>query len=272
MQKHIRYGSVCSGIEAATRAWKPLGWKCEFVAEFEKFPSAVLHHHDPEVPNYGDITKFKEWPEHSIDVLIGGTPCQSFSVAGLRKGLSDPRGNLALTFLAIANRYRPRWILWENVPGVHSSWTDETVRPPTEAEAATLRERGLDPGEYEYAEQSNDFDQFLAGMEELGYGVATTILDAQFFGVAQRRERVFVVGHIGGLWQRSAAVLFDPACLRGNPPPSREKGKAVAGTLKACASSGSWSNSADFAAGGYMQPVEVCGTLSARTQGGGGRD
>ena len=110
----MRYGSVCSGIEAASVAWRPLGWKCAFVSEIDAFPCAVLAHHHPDVPNLGDMTRFKEWPDAAIDVLVGGTPCQSFSVAGLRKGLADPRGNLMLTYLAIADRYRPRWLVWEN--------------------------------------------------------------------------------------------------------------------------------------------------------------
>jgi DNA (cytosine-5)-methyltransferase 1 len=94
------YGSVCSGIEAATQAWHPLGWQAAFFSEIEPFPSAALAHHYPSVPNHGDMTKFEEWPEHAIDLLVGGTPCQSFSVAGLRKGLDDPRGNLSPTIEA----------------------------------------------------------------------------------------------------------------------------------------------------------------------------
>ena len=227
------FGSICSGIEAASVAWLPLGWKCAFTAEIESFPSAVLKHHYPHTPNYGDITKFQSWPDHSIDVLIGGTPCQSFSIAGLRAGLRDPRGNLALTFLAIAHRYRPRWLVWENVPGVHSSWSDETIRPPSEEECLRIIEAGGNPDDYEYAEQSNDFDQFLAGMEELGYGIATAILDAQYFNLAQRRERVFVIGHSGRQWQRAAAVLFDASCLRRDLAPRREAGKRIAPTLEA---------------------------------------
>ena len=114
----LTYLSVCSGIEAATVAWRPLGFHALGFAEIEAFPSAVLTHHYPDVPNYGDLTRFKEWPDAAPDVLVGGTPCQSFSVAGLRAGLADPRGNLALTFLAVVDRYRPRWVVWENVPGV----------------------------------------------------------------------------------------------------------------------------------------------------------
>lgn len=97
--RKLKFGSVCSGIEAASAAWHPLGWECLFVAEIEGFPSTLLKVKYPQVSNYGDMTKYEEWPKHAIDVLVGGTPCQSFSVAGLRKGLADPRGNLALTFL-----------------------------------------------------------------------------------------------------------------------------------------------------------------------------
>ena len=118
----MKYLSVCSGIEAATVAWHPLGWEAVAYSEIEKFPSEVLAHHYPNTPNVGDMTKFKEWNlGTNVDLLVGGTPCQSFSVAGLRKGLDDPRGNLMLTYLAIAKQYRPNWLVWENVPGVLSS-------------------------------------------------------------------------------------------------------------------------------------------------------
>jgi DNA (cytosine-5)-methyltransferase 1 len=193
----VRFLSVCSGIEAASVAWKPLGWSPVAFAEIEAFPSAVLRHHHPETPNWGDMTKFAEWPDATIDLLVGGTPCQSFSVAGLRKGLADPRGNLALTFLAIAAKYAPRWILWENVSGVLSS------------------------------EQGRDFGAFLGGLGQCGYGWAYRVLDAQHFGIPQRRRRVFVVGHLGD-WRRAAAVLFERHSLQGNPPPRREKGPSVA--------------------------------------------
>ena len=152
-----RFGSVCSGIEAVSVAWKPLGWEADFYAEIEPFPAAVIAHHHPEAPNLGDMTKFKDWPDAALDVLVGGTPCQSFSVAGLRKGLADPRGNLALVYLAIADRYRPRWLVWENVSGVLSS------------------------------SGGRDFGAFLGGLGQLGYGWAYRVLDAQHFGVAQRQ-------------------------------------------------------------------------------------
>ena len=203
------YGSLCSGIEAATQAWHPLGWTPAFFSEIDAFPSAVLAHHYPHVPNLGDMTKFEEWPDYAIDLLVGGTPCQSFSVAGLRKGLSDPRGNLMLTYGAVARRYRPRWLVWENVPGVLSS------------------------------HKGRDFGTFLGMLAELGYGFAYRVLDAQYvrthrFGraVPQRRRRVFVVGYLGD-WRRAAGALFDRESLSGNPPPRREAGQGVAPTISA---------------------------------------
>jgi DNA (cytosine-5)-methyltransferase 1 len=194
----MKYGSVCSGVEAATVAWHPLGWEPQWFSEIDKFPSAVLAHHYPNVPNLGDMSKFKEWNDDPIDLLVGGTPCQSFSVAGLRKGLNDPRGNLMLTYLGIADRYKPKWIVWENVPGVLSS------------------------------NGGRDFGTFLGALGKLGYGFAYRVLDAQYFGVAQRRRRVFVVGHLGD-WRRAAAVLFERESLSGHPAPSRETKQETAG-------------------------------------------
>jgi len=197
----MRYGSVCSGVEAATVAWKCLGFKSQWFSEIEKFPSAVLQHHYPNVPNYGDMTKFKEWPDDQpIDLLVGGTPCQSFSVAGLRKGLADPRGNLMLTYLALADCYRPRWLVWENVPGVLSS------------------------------NRGRDFGTFLGALGQLRYGFAYRVLDAQYFGLAQRRKRVFVVGYLGD-WRRAAAVLFERESLSGHPAPCRKERQETADTL-----------------------------------------
>jgi DNA (cytosine-5)-methyltransferase 1 len=198
----MRYLSVCSGIEAATVAWHHMGWKPVAFSEIEPFPSAVLAHHYPDVPNVGDMTKFQEWNLEPIDLLVGGTPCQSFSVAGLRKGLADPRGNLMLTFLAIAERQRPRWIVWENVPGVLSS------------------------------NGGRDFGAFLGALGQLGYGFAYRVLDAQWFGVAQRRRRVFVVGYLGD-WQRAAQVLFESESVLRDTAPSRKKRQDVAGTIAA---------------------------------------
>ena len=193
----MKYGSVCSGIEAATVAWHSLGWEPAFFSEIEKFPREVLAHHYPDVPLHGDFTTIGEKQYGSIDLLVGGTPCQSFSVAGLRKGLDDDRGNLALEFIKLAQREKPRWVVWENVPGVLSS------------------------------NGGRDFGSFLGALGEIGYGFAYRILDAQYFGVAQRRRRVFVVGCLGD-WRRAAAVLFERESLSGNPAPSREKGEKPA--------------------------------------------
>ena len=199
------YASACSGIEAATVAWAPLGWHPAWYTETAAFPRAVLAHHHPDVPNLGDLNtahQHDQFTAQPIDILVGGTPCQSFSVAGLRAGLADPRGNLALVFLGVAARLRPRWVVWENVPGVLSS------------------------------NEGRDFGAFLGALGKLGYGWAYRVLDAQYFGVPQRRRRVFVVGYLGD-WRRAGAVLFERACLRGDSPPRREKGKDVAGTLAA---------------------------------------
>lgn len=196
----MRYGSVCSGIEAATLAWRPLGWHAAWFAETEAFPSAVLAHHYPEVRNFGDFTKIAL--AEPVDVLAGGTPCQSFSVAGKRGGLGDPRGVLAFEFLKLAERLRPRWVVFENVPGLLS-----------------------DDG-------GRSFGAFLGALGECGYGFAYRVFDAQYFGLAQRRNRVFVVGHLGD-WRRAAAVLFERESLSGNPAPSREARQDVAPSLAA---------------------------------------
>jgi len=215
----VKYISVCSGIEAATCAWHHMGWEPVAFSEIEKFPSAVLAHYYPSVPNWGDMTRFKEWPDANVDVLVGGTPCQSFSVAGLRKGLDDPRGNLMLTFGSIAQRYRPQWLVWENVPGVLSS------------------------------NGGRDFGSFLGMLGQLGYGFAYRVLDAQYFGVAQRRRRVFVVGHLGD-WHRAAAVLFERHSLSGHPAPSRQTRKGTAAGTASSTGTGGW-------------PAEVSPTLNA---------
>ena len=188
----MNYLSLCSGVEAASVAWKKLGWNPVAFSEIEKFPSEVLQHQYPNVPNLGDMTNFKEWNfDRTIDLVVGGTPCQSFSVAGLRKGMEDPRGNLALTFCAILNKFRPKWFVWENVPGVLSS------------------------------NKGRDFGSFLGAVAELGYGFSYRILDAQNFGVPQRRRRVFVVGHLGD-WKPTAEVLFESESLRWHPKKSRQ--------------------------------------------------
>jgi DNA (cytosine-5)-methyltransferase 1 len=214
----IKYGSVCSGIEAASVAWEGLGWEAQWFSEIEKFPSAVLKRRFTDVPNIGDMTKLKEneiYGRTTIDLLVGGTPCQSFSIAGLRKGLDDERGNLALEYCRILRDKQPRWFVWENVPGVLSSGGGK------------------------------DFKCILEAFVECGYSVSWRILDAQYFGVAQRRRRVFVVGHLGDDWRPSAAVLFERESLSGDLATGRKKRKGSAGKTEASvgASSEWWDGS-----------------------------
>lgn len=274
----MRFGSVCSGIEAASAAWNPLGWKAAWFAEIEPFPCAVLAHHYPDVLNYGDMTKLPariaSFEIEAPDIFCGGTPCQAFSVAGKRESLADERGNLSLIFCDIADsidaarhiRGLPASIVfWENVPGVLST-------------------------------KDNAFGCFLAqlcgGDEPLnapdgwpdagcvsgpGRTAAWRVLDAQYFGLAQRRKRVFVVASARNDFD-PAAVLFEFGGVRRDFAPSREAGQGaardatpciaasggeselipeIAGTMKSCKDSGGWSNSADHAAAGYMIPVRT---------------
>lgn len=199
----MRYLSVCSGVEAATVAWHPMGWEAAAFSEIEQFPRDVLNFHYPNVPLHGDFTTIGENDYGAIDLLVGGTPCQSFSVAGLRKGFADDRGNLTLAFLQLLKRKAPKWVVWENVPGVLS------------------HDRG------------RTFATFLRGLGECGYGFAYRVLDAQYFGVPQRRRRVFVVGCLGD-WRSPAKVLFEPESLCGNITPRRKKRQEIAGTTAKC--------------------------------------
>ena len=234
----MKYLSVCSGIEAVSVAWQPLGWQPAMFAEIDPFccwllrsrygasrPQYMPSPHDAasrkeakqraaairnvialpadgNVINAGDFTKIGKQDVGAIDLLAGGTPCQSFSVAGKRAGLDDPRGNLTIEFARLADRLRPLWLVWENVPGVLS----------------------IDDG--------RTFGAFLGMLVQLGYGLAWRVLDAQYFGVPQRRRRVFVVGHLGD-WRAAAAVLLERSSLSGYPPPRREARKDVAPTLSA---------------------------------------
>lgn len=229
----MRYLSVCSGIEAASVAWHPLGWSAAAFSEIESFPRAVLKHRWPDVPLHGDFTTIKGYEYGPVDLLVGGTPCQSFSVAGLREGMDDPRGNLALAFLALAERLGARWLVWENVPGVLSS------------------------------NEGRDFGAFLGGLAELGYGFAYRVLDAQYFGVPQRRRRVFVVGYPGD-WRRAAAVLFERHSLSGHSPPRRETGEGVAArTGDGASDSFLLDVKRDLAPHGSVKPRRVASSLAA---------
>jgi len=233
----MKYASVCDGIGAVHAAWQPLGWECAWTSEIDPFPSAVVEQRWG-FENRGDMTRYKEWPDDdgtSIDLLVGGTPCQSFSVAGLRKGLSDPRGGLMLTYLEIARRYRPRWIVWENVPGVLSS------------------------------NGGRDFGSFVGALGDVGYGWAYRVLDAQWFGVAQRRRRVFVVGCFGDA-ASAAKVLFESEGVRRNPAPSRQKGQGVTYDVAPCigASGRGFERAGDTRGQDPVVAVQdTCGTLCA---------
>lgn len=201
----MRYISLFSGIEAATVAWEPLGWEPVCFAELDPFPCAVLEHRYPDVSNVGDVTKVN-WKKFKskCDVVVGGSPCQSFSVAGKREGLSGESG-LMFEYIRAVREVRPRWFLWENVPGALSSEGGEAFR------------------------------QLLSEMDKLGYGLAWRVLDAQFFGVAQRRRRVFLVGRLGAC--PPVEVLFEPEGMRGDHPSSREKRQELAAAAERGASS-----------------------------------
>lgn len=191
----MKYISIFSGIEAATVAWQPLGWKPIAFSEIDPFPSTVLQHHYPDIPNLGDITKI-DWSPYvgAADIVVGGSPCQSFSVAGKREGLAGASG-LMFEYIRAVRELRPRWFVWENVPGAFTSERGEAYR------------------------------QLLSEMDALGYGLAWRVLDAQFFGVAQRRERVFLVGSLGTM--RCAEVLFERESLSWNHQSSRQKRQAL---------------------------------------------
>lgn len=270
MNKPVSYGSVCSGIEAASAAWHCLGWRPAWFAEIEKFPSAVLAYRWPDVSNLGDMTQIADTIRagkiEAPDVLVGGTPCQAFSVAGLRNGLADERGQLTLAFVELVNAIDekrgeqgkpPVTVVWENVPGVFSS-------------------------------KDNAFGCFLAGLagescalespgkrwSNAGYvlgperAIAWRVLDAQFFGVAQRRRRVFVVATARGDID-PAKILFESEGLRRNSPPRRETTEIVAAlTARGVGTCGADDNKAQA---GHLQAV--VGTIAAHsfTGGAGGR-
>lgn len=223
----MRYLSVCSGIEAASVAWHSLGWTPVGFAEIEPFPCEVLKQRFPNVPNYGDLTRYKEWPIEpgTVDVLVGGPPCQAFSVAGLREGMDDPRGNLSLLYFGLVERLKPKWLVYENVPGLLSS------------------------------KSGSDFSALLTALAECGYGFAYRVLDSQFYGLPQRRRRIFLVGCRTGDWRHPAAVLFDgPSCFGS----STSKPTSWKGTPPASASS------LDGASRINCRPDGISGTVSRK--------
>ena len=197
----LKYISLFSGIEAASVAWGPLGWEPIAFSEIEPFPCALLKQRFPQVPNLGDITKI-DWSSYrgKADVIVGGSPCQSFSIAGNREGLKGESG-LMFEYIRAVREVLPRYFVWENVPGALSS------------------------------EKGAAFGQLLHEMDVIGYGLALRVLDAQFFGVAQRRRRVFLVGCLGNAG-RAAQILFDGESMRWDRPSSRDKRKSLAANAK----------------------------------------
>ena len=188
----MTYLSVCSGIEAASVAWEPLGWKAVGFSEIDPFACAVLAHRFPETKNYGDMTDFRTWDIAPFDILVGGTPCQSFSVAGSRKGLADARGKLVYTFLEMVEFYRPKYVVWENVPGVLS-------------------------------DKTGVFSLFIRRLQDAGYLCDADILDAADFGVPQKRKRLFVVGinadYVSGAYHEKQEDNRDGRSIRNTPYP-----------------------------------------------------
>ena len=227
----MRYGSVCSGIEAPSVAWKSLGWECAFVAETARFPSKVLAIRHPGIPNLGDFTKIQEDDyEGDINLLVGGTPCPSFSIAGLRRGLWDPRGDLALEFVHLAFRTHARWVVWENVPGVLSSI------------------RGRDFAAFLSLLAGWEIEPPSGGWRNAGivtgapraFSVGWRVLDAQYTrveqfprAIPQRRRRLVVVGYLGE-WERPRRVLFDGELCKGDSPPGRSAKRGSAGKDQEC--------------------------------------
>lgn len=216
-KRNLRVGSVCSGIGGFDLAFMRAGFEVVWACEIDPQAREVLRFQWPDLVIYDDITKLRSIDGiEGIDILCGGTPCQSFSIAGLRKGLADPRGNLALEYLGLVERFRPRWVVWENVPGVHSSWSDVEAHPAGEEAGKIIanikslgKELGIDAianlglGDFEEVDQSNDFDSFIASLEKLGYGVATTILDAQY----PTRHILQDKGETSGRWPNCAGPV-----------------------------------------------------------------
>lgn len=234
----MKFGSVCSGIEAASVAWHPLGWRAAWLAEIEAFPSAVLAHHYPEVPNLGDMTRIAGdiycGAVEAPDVLVGGTPCQAFSVAGMRKGLDDARGQLTIKYVELANAIDdvrieegqpPAIIVWENVPGVLSS-KDNAFGCFLGALAGEVCELQPPGGKWRDA-------GCVYGPQRT---IAWRVLDAQYFGVAQRRRRVFVVASARAGFD-PASVLFELEGLRRDTAPSRSAGKTITHPVAPCLTS-----------------------------------
>jgi DNA (cytosine-5)-methyltransferase 1 len=245
--------TLFSGIHAPECAAPEIDWK--FCAEIEAFPSAVGAARHPLVPNLGDVTAADFIGRarailngSTLDVLVFGSPCQGFSVAGKRLGLDDPRSNLALHALRIVRDLAPAWFVFENVPGLFSTWSgapDDPAAVDVESAGGSLVREFI---------ESADFAEFIQRISDIGYCGAWTVLDAQHFGVAQRRERVFFVGHSGD-WRGPAAVLLEPESLCGDPPTREKTGQGPAGSL-AARTRGGGGLGTDFDLGGGLQPCQ----------------
>ena len=268
----VTYGSVCSGIEAATLAWGPLGWRTAWFSEIEPFPSKVLAYRWPRVPNTGDMRLLPDFIAAGLveapAVLIGGTPCQAFSVAGARRGMLDPRGMLSIKFIEVANAIdeqrpgRECVVCWENVPGVLS---DKQNAFGCFLGALVGEDCELQPPGKRWSNAG-----YVSGPQR---SAAWRVMDAQYARVAQRRRRVFVVASARDGFD-PAAVLFESEGVRRDTPPSRTERQEVAGMLGS-RTTGGGSPGSDEAMSGYMQPVnttgagfwqEGFGTLRAREQ------
>ena len=252
----MKFISLFSGIDAASVAFNPLGWEATAFSEIEPFPCAVLKHHYPDVPNHGDITKF-DWSVYKgqVDMVCGGSPCQSFSLAGLRKGLSDERGNLAFEFVKAIEAISPKWVLYENVPGILSSKDNAFGCLLAALSGCNVP---LLPGTRDGKWSKSGV---VSGQK---YGLAWRILNAEFFGVPQRRRRVFVVGCAGD-WRASAKCLFESESVQWNPKKSRPKGKGVTSILEAGARTGR--STTDVRCGiGISEPDDPMFTLQATKQ------
>lgn len=226
----MRYLSLFSGIEAATQAWQPLGWECVAVSEIEPFPCAVLEHHYPDVPNLGDVTKITEQQIKDlgqIDLVVFGFPCQDLSVAGGRKGFQGERSSLfydAIRVIEYAKRHcGTRFALLENVPGAFSS------NKGADFTEVVKHMAGLD-----------DLDTPKNGWGKEGAAVGDngllewSVLDAQWFGLAQRRKRVFAIVDFGD-WASRPPILLERESLRGDSAPSRETRQDFTADVRASA-------------------------------------
>jgi len=222
----MNFISMASGIEAASVAFGPLGWTPVAFSEIEKFPSSVLAHHYPDVPNVGDLAAF-DWSVYrdKVDAVCAGFPCQAFSIAGLGKSLEDDRGNLSIVGVKAIRLIRPRWVLLEQVPGVLSKPDNPfgcILAGLCGADAPLLP--GTKNGKWSGS-------GIVLPASKDGYGLAWRILDAQYFGVPQRRRRVFVVGYLGD-WKPAAEVLFEPEGLRRDTAAGGEAGKGTAAKVE----------------------------------------